>query len=257
MPENNQGLAPLIRSVLSNPSSEQAIQQEMLRLARENLYQPDVLVALIDALPRVKDTDIQRMLLDLLMAVDTSRFRDLEAFHNALMAAFRMEKEKRVRAILLERLADALHQDTRLTPFFFEILADPALNDQELAAATKAVSSIPSITEETAVMVLGRAQNAPAAIQEKAITLAESCPHWGVSLFEALRPYLDVKTDRVLRCRILERLAKSRSLTSDYFPILRDILRTETDNGMRSMALETLGSLKDWDGAVMAQLLWS
>ncbi len=257
MPENNKGLAPLIRSVLSNPYSEQAIQQEILRLARENLYQPDILVALIDTLPQVKDTDIQRMLLDLLMGVDTSRFQDLEAFHSALIAAFKTEKEKRVRAILLERLAEALHQDTRLAPFFFDILADPALNDQELAAVTKAVSGLPSISEETAVMVLGRAQNAPTTIQEKAITLAESCPHWGAALFEAIKPYLDVKTDRGLRCRILERLAKSRSLTADYFPILRNILHADTDNGMRSMAMETLGSLKDWDGQVMAQLLWS
>ncbi|HMK45344.1 MAG TPA: hypothetical protein VK436_01830 [Methanocella sp.] len=249
-------IAPLIRKVLSNPTSEQAIQLEMLRLATQNLHQPDVLVALVEVFPAVRDTEIRRCLQDILTNLDTSRFSDLEAFHNALITAFRQEKERRVRAILLERLSKALHQDTRLAPFFIEVLADPALDDQELAAATGAISNLPSVSEDVAVKALERAQSAPAVIQEKALTIAESCPRWGKAVATALVPYLSVKTDPELRWRILTRLVKARSGEAECVPVLKDILHNDPDVEMRRMALELLGYLSGRDGRISPHILW-
>ena len=250
-------VAQLVKDVLSNPSSEQAIQNEMLSLATRNLHEPDVIIALVDAFPVIRDTEIRHRVQEILATVDTSRFADLEAFHNSLIAAFRQEKEHVARARLLDRLSEGLHQDTRLAPFFIEVLADPALNDEELAAATGALAGLPSVKEDVAVQVLARAQSAPAFVQELAITIAESCPRWGSPLTSALVPYLGVKTGSALRLRILSRLVKSRSSYTEFVPVLRDILRTDTDRSMRMMALELIGHLSGRDTRVLPQILWT
>jgi hypothetical protein len=249
--------AELIRTVLSNPASEQAIQNEMLVLAEQNLHQPDVLDMLVEVFPVVRDTGIRHRLQEILTTVDTSRYSNLDAFHNALITVFRQEKEHKARVLLLGRLSLALHQDTRLAPFFIEVLTDPALNDQELAATTGALTSLPSVTEDIAVTVLARAQSAPVFVQVMALSIAENCPRWGESLARALVPYLNVKIDPGLRRRILSRLVKSRSGTTEYIPLLKSILRTDTDRTMREMALELLGSLSGRDTRILPQILWT
>jgi hypothetical protein len=250
-------IAELIRTVLPDPAAEQVVKEEMLNLAAQNLHQPGVINALADSLPLVKDTGIKKRLLGIFITVDTSRFSDLDSFHDALIAAFRQEKEHDTRALLLDRLSQALHQDARLAPFFIEVLSDPALNDKELAAATGALNGLPSVTEDVAVTVMARAQSAPVFVQDKALAIAERCPRWGRSLKSALVPYLNVKTDRALRRRVLERLIRNRSGTAEYVPALCTILRTDTDAGMRMMSLELLGYLVFRDGRVLPQILWT
>jgi len=248
-------LAQLIRSVLGDPRSEQVVQEEMLALAEKNLHQPGVLPALVEVFPRVRDTGIRHRLQDILVSVDTSRITDLSGFHDSLIAAFRQEKEREARALLLDRLGSALHQDTRLAPFFIEILAGPALSDDELAAATRALAGLPSVPEETAVLVMARAVNAPSPVQERALAIAEGCPRWGEPLARAMIPFLGPGIDPSLRLRILARLEKASPKTPEIVPVLAAMLRTDPDAGIRGMALELLGNLAGQDAGVLPAVL--
>ena len=120
-----------------------------------------------------------------------------------------------MRTALMNRLAEGIHQDERLAGFFLGILGEKILNDQERQAAVGAVAGLASISEETAVLALERCRGGDAAIQATAVSVAERCADWGDALVKALAPYLDVKRERSLRLRILERLAKARKLTPD------------------------------------------
>jgi hypothetical protein len=229
----------------------------MIALAARNLHQPEVLTALVEALPRIQDSEARRSLLAMLLRIDTSRFENLASFHTALLEVFNLEKERRTRAALLERLAEAVHQDERMVPLFLETLAQPTLSDQEKAAVMAALSRLPAVSPEIAALTLQRARTASAAIQETAIAVAERCVRWNDALIGELRPYLGPNIDRRLRLRILRRLVGAKSLSIDFFPSLRDILRQDPDPEARSAALEMVQHLKDWDENAGLQLLWT
>lgn len=257
MPENLQGIAELVRSVLAQPNSESAIQKQMIQLARQNLHEPEMLSVLVTSLAKIRDTETQHLLLDVLMQLDTSRFRDLAGFYSALIEFFREEKERRVRAALLERVGRALQQDSRLAPFFIELIAQPDLNDEELRVATKALATLPSISEETAVLVLKQAEHAAMPVQERALALTEGCQNWGEAVLQAVRPYLNTQVDRGLRLRVLDHLRSARVLSADYAPLLTDILRNDPAAEMRKRALTLMVTLKDWSAPLLAQLFWT
>jgi hypothetical protein len=216
-----------------------------------------VLTALVEALPQIQDSEARRSLLALLLRVDTSRFENLAGFHTALLEVLSLEKERRTRAVIVERLAEAIHQDERMVPLFLDTLAQPTLNDEEKAAAMAALSRLPAVSSEIATLALQRARTASAALQEAAVAVAERCTHWDDALVTELRPYLGPNVDRRLRVRILRRLAEARLLSADFFPALREILRRDPDPEARSAALELLQHLKDWDENAGLQLLWT
>jgi len=249
--------AKLIRSVLGSPDSELAMRRQVIELASQNLHQPDVVVALVEALPAARDRETRDALLGLLMGLDTSRFPDLGALHDALLAAFRREPERAVRAALLDRLAAGLRQDERLAAFLVEVLAEPALSDDERRAATEAVSALPTVTEATAALALARCATAPADVQALALSIAERCPTWGVPIVNALAPYFDAKTDPATRLRMLHRLAEAKALSQGHLPILRQVLRNDPDSGARAAALDLLRSIRIWSADLHEQLLWT
>jgi len=250
-------LPALLRSVLGSPQSEQVIKHQMLDLARKNLHIPEVVAVLLESLPKTRDKETRDALLGLIGSIETSRFASLEALHDAFLEVFRNEKERSVRTALMARLREGIHQDERLAGFFLGILAEPVLNDEERRAAVAAVAGLASVTEKTAITALESCRNGDASIQETAVALAERCPTWGEGLVAALQPYLDIKRDRSLRLRVLNRLAGAKALTPAYLPLLRQTLRNDPDEGARGAALETLRSIKPWDGGVLELLLWT
>jgi hypothetical protein len=229
----------------------------MLGLAAQNLHQPDVLTALIEVLPEVQDVDTRRQLLSLLMDTDGSRFPSLDALYSALVAALQAERERSIRAAILRRLGDGLHQDERLVPLFVEMLAHGGLADEETAAVTETVSSLASVSEAVAVSALQQAGHAPAGVQALALTIAEACPHWGDAIARELPLYLEPRVERGLRLRVLRRLAEARSLSAAYLPVLTGILRRDPDAETRAAALEELLRLQTWEEAATLQLLWT
>ena len=206
----NNGLPDLIRNVLSNPSSEQAMQSQMIDLARRNLHVPEVLAVYSwDPLPAIRDTAVQHQLLDILMNLDTARFENLDKLHEALKAIFQQEKERSVRAALISRFAAAVHQDERLHSFLARCMAStPVMSDEERGAVQAAIARLPTIAQATAIAALERARQAPSTIQTMAVTIAEGYPEWGESMAAALAPYLEPRVQRELRLRILTRLAR-------------------------------------------------
>jgi len=242
---------------LANPYAEEAIREQMIALAAQNLHQPEVLAALVEALPQIQDAETRSHLLALLLGIDTSRFQSPETFHTTLLALLTQEKTRRTRAAILARLAAALHQDDRLVPLFLNTLSQPTLSDEEKATVMRAVAGLPAISTEIAVLALQRARSAPTAVQEMALAAAEACPHWGDALVAELQPYLDIYRDRRLRLRILQRLATARLLTAGFLPVLSEILRKDPDAEARSASLELVRYLKDWDENATLQLLWT
>jgi hypothetical protein len=250
-------VAGLVRRVLGSPTSELVMRRQILELARTNLHQPDVTAALLDSLPSVRDKETREALLSLLMTLDTSRFDRVDVLHDSLIRVFREEKERATRAELIARLADGLHQDTRLAAFFVEVLAEPSLSDQERASITFAVAALPSIDEATAATALDAARRSSTAVQAGALTIAERCPTWTDRVLAALEPYLDVRFDRAIRLRILRRLAEAKSLTPAHFTILRQTLRGDPDADARAIALDMLRSIRPWGEELFEQLLWT
>ncbi len=252
-----QNVAMLVRSVLGSPQSELAMRRQVVELARQNLHEPDVLPALIEALPKVKDQETRVVLLAMLAEMDTSRFKDIEALYGAFLAVLAEEKERAVRATLIQRLAEGLHQDSRVAPMLLDALREKSLSDEERRAVTHAVASLPSIDEATAAAALQRCATAPADVQAVALSLAERCATWGAPVLKALAPYLDVKFDRAIRLRILRKLGEAKALTLEHLPLLRNVLRTDPDADARRAALDTIRQIKPWSEAVLDQLLWT
>ncbi len=229
----------------------------MIALAGRNLHQAEVLTALVEALPHMQDSEARRDLLALLLRIDPARFEDLTGFHTALLEALNLEKTRTTRTAILARLAEAVHQDERMIPLFLDMLSQPTLNDEEKAAVIEALARLPAVSPEVAALALQRARAASTAVQETALAVAERCVHWDDALIAEVRPYLGIRIDRRLRLRILRRLAEARSLSADFFPSLREILRKDPDPEARSAALELLRYLKDWDENAGMQLLWT
>jgi hypothetical protein len=250
-------LPGLIRKVLGSPHSEQAIKAQIIQLAGENLHILEVTTALLEVLPLTKDKETKDRLVRFLSGLDTSRFTDLPALFDALLTVFREEKDREVRTVLLTRLKDSLHQDGRLVSFFMELSTKDGLSEPERAAIQDALATLPAITEEVALAALDQNKNAPARLQEQALSMAERYPVWGSNMAAALQPYLDVKNERSIRWRILDRLAEAKQLDAQYTPLLITILRTDNDNGSRLRALKVLSLIRPWNEEVMVLLLWS
>ncbi len=250
-------LPGLLRSVLQSPRSEAAVKSQLLGLAAENLHVPEVVSVLLESLPAVKDRETRDALLGLLGRLETSRFESVAALHDAFLGVLRGEKDRQLRAALLSRLQEGLHQDPRLAGIFLSILSEPILNDAERRAAAAAVASLPSVDEATVVEALGRGRQAAADVQETIVGLAERLPSWSEKVVQALRPWLDVKVDRALRLRILNKLAAAKALSNAYVPLLGDLLRQDPDAGARGAALDLVARIRPWDEEVLALLLWT
>jgi len=144
-----------------------------------------------------------------------------------------------------------------LAPFFISLSADPGLSEQEKLVIQDAISTLPAITEEVALASLLSNVNAPTALQIQAVELAEQCPVWTDKIIAGLQPYLDVKNDRGIRFRILNKLSEARLLTPAYTPVLIHTLKTDNDAYARDRALVALSRIKPWSAEVVAQLFWS
>ncbi|MGA3221313.1 MAG: hypothetical protein ABSE77_19945, partial [Acidimicrobiales bacterium] len=240
-------MAALVRQALTGPHSEQVIRDQMLALAMQNLHQPGMLAMLVDVLPDVADSATRRHLTGVLCQVDGSRFSDLRAFYSALVGALEREDERATRTVVLGRLAAGLHQDARLAPLFITLLSRQGLSDEEEAVVMGAISSLPSVAEDVAGEALRQARHSPAAIQALAMSIAESCPHWGDGLLVDVGDYLDPQVDLGLRLRVLRRLAEARLLTPGYLPTLGAMLQNEPESSARAAALELLVRLQSWD----------
>ncbi len=261
MPENTQsaeaGLPNLLRKVLQSPHSELAIKNQMLTLAMQNLHIPEVTTALLEALPVTKDKETRDRLLQIISSLNTSRFPNLEPLYTALINIFREEKDRSVRTMLLERLRNGLHQDSRLAPFFLEVMGKELLSEPERILANEAISKLPAITEETALLALQRCVNAPSVIQQLAFSIAKSSPTWGEKIVDGLFPYLDVKVERDIRFGILEKLAEAKTLTASYIPLLSTVLRNDPEVEARRNALDLFKKIKPWNALIVEQLLWT
>ena len=253
----SENVAKLVRSVLGAPHSELAMKRQVIELARNNLHEAGVTGALLESLPAVRDKETRDALLDLLMSLDTSRFERIDALHDAFIDVLKEEKERAARSAIISRLAGGLHQDERLAALLLGILAEPVLNEEERAAVTQAIATLPSISEPTAVAALERCVSAPAHLQAQALAIAERCPTWGEAVAKALAPYLDVRVDRALRLRLLNRMAQAKMLTPAHFPALRQTLRNDPDAEARGVALDLLRSIKPWGAELFEQLLWT
>lgn len=247
----------LVRKTLGSKYAEQAVKQQVLGLARQNLHQPDVLAAMIEVLPMVKDKETRDLLVGHLANLDTARFPSIDVLHNALVNIFKVEKERAMRTALLDRLAAGVHQDLRLIPFFIEVMVQPILSDDERATATDALADLAAIPEEVAILALRSAAAGPSWVKETALRVAEGVVTWKQGLLEAVLPYLDVKIERDLRLRILHRLVKDKQDSKVYFSALEAILKTDTDWGMRLETLEVLALMSKSDPDVMRQLDWT
>lgn len=250
-------IAKLVRSVLSSATSELVMKRQSLELAKKNLHLPDVLIALLDALPVVQDTETRNELLALLMNLNTSRFENLESLHQAFLNILKQEKDRTVRVAIIERLTQGIRQDERLGPFLVELFSEEFLNEQERTALIQAVSSLPAISQELAYIALERSKNAPTFIQAHALDIAERHPQWNASMVNAIMPYLQVKTDQALRLRVLRKLTEAKKLTLEFLPLLKQVLRNDPSVEMRQQALFILSYLKPWNEEVLEQLLWT
>jgi hypothetical protein len=250
-------VARLVRSVLGSPTSELVLRRQVIDLARANLHQAAVTAALLEALPLVGDTETRDALLGLLMSLDTSRLETVDALHDALIRGFHEERSRSTRAALIARLAGGLHQDPRLATFLVELLGEPSLGDEERAAVTAAVAALPTVDEATAMTALEQAQGSATAVQRAALAIAERCPSWTPAVVEALAPYLDVRSDRLVRLRILRGLVEARALDPTHLALLQQILRHDPDADARALALDLLRSIRPWTEELFAQLLWT
>jgi hypothetical protein len=249
-------IAGLVRKTLGSKYAEAAVKQQVLTLARENLHQPDVVAAMIEVLPQVKDKTTRDLLVSHLATLDTSRFASIDAFHAALVALFKVEKERAMRSALLGRLAEGLHQDLRLVPFFVDLLTQP-LSEEERGVVNEALGSLVKIPWEIAAHALRTAVGAGAEVQSTAVAIAEGVVTWEKPLLEAVLPYLDVRVDREIRLRILKRLVKEKIDAKLFFSALAAILRTDNSREMRLEALEVLALMSRSDPDVSAQLDWT
>ncbi|MFL5747701.1 MAG: hypothetical protein ACJ751_23695 [Niastella sp.] len=254
--ENN-ALPGLIRKVLGSPHSEQVIKAQIIQLAAQNLHVPEVTTALLEVLPLTKDKETRDRLLGFLSSLNTSRFSDTTALFNALLDVYKQEQDRDVRNRLLQRLQESVHQDPRLAGFFIELSAQDSLSEPERMTVQQTLNSLPAISPETAQEVLAKNSNAPNILQLQAVQLAEKCPSWGPELVSALQPYLEVKTDRSIRFRILNKLAGARLLDASYSPLLIAVLRTDNDEQAREEALKAITRIKPWNEAIITQLYHS
>jgi hypothetical protein len=254
---DNNALPALIRKVLGSPHSEQVIKAQIIQLASQNLHVPEVTTALLEVLPLTKDKETRDRLLGFLSSLNTSRFSDTSALFNALLDVYKTEKDREVRLRLLNRLQDSVHQDTRLATFFIELSAQDSLSEPERIAVQETLNSLPNIGPEIALEALSRNVNAPDVLQMQAVLLAEKCPTWGPELVSALQPFLDVKTERGIRFRILNKLAGARLLDASYGPLLIHVLLTDNDEPTREEALKAIARIKPWNEDIITQLYHS
>jgi hypothetical protein len=254
--ENN-ALPGLIRKVLGSPHSEQVIKAQILQLAAQNLHVPEVTTALLEVVPLTKDKETRDQLLGFLSSLNTSRFNDTAALFNALLDVYKQEQDRDVRNRLLQRLQESVHQDSRLAGFFIELSAQVSLSEPERITVQETLNSLPTISPETALNVLAKNSNAPNMLQLQAVQLAEKCASWGPELVSALQPYLEVKTDRGIRFRILNKLAGARLLDASYGPLLIAVLRTDNDEQAREEALKAITRIKHWNEDIITQLYHS
>jgi hypothetical protein len=254
--ENN-ALPGLIRKVLGSPHSEQAIKAQIIQLAAQNLHVPDVTTALLEVLPLTKDKETRDRLLGFLSSLNTSRFSDTTALFNALLDVYKQEQNRDVRNRLLQRLQESVHQDSRLAGFFIELSAQDSLSEPERMTVQQTLNSLPDVSTETALAVLAKNSNAPNILQLQAVQLAEKCSSWGPELVSALQPYLDVKTDRSIRFRILNKLAGAHLLDASYSNLLIAVLRTDTDEQSREAALKAIARIKPRNEEIITQLYHS
>ncbi|MBC9934956.1 HEAT repeat domain-containing protein [Chitinophaga qingshengii] len=250
-------LPGLIRKVLGSPHSEQVIKAQIIQMASQNLHVPEVTTALLEVLPLTKDKETRDQLLRFLSALNTSRFADTAPLFQALLDVYKQEKDRDTRTALLYRLQDSIHQDPRLAVFFVELSGQETLSEQERIAVQDTLSSLPAISEEVALSALLKNVNAPTILQLQAVEIAEKCPSWSAQMVAGLQPYLDVKNDRGIRFRILQRLAAARLLEAAYADVLIPVLRTDNDVDARHEALTALSRIKPWNEAILLQLLWS
>jgi hypothetical protein len=250
----NTALPGLIRKVLGSPHSEQMIKAQIIQLAAQNLHVPEVTTALLEVLPLTKDKETRDRLLGFLTSLNTSRFRDTSALFNALLDVYKQEKDREVRIRLLQRLQDSIHQDPRLAGFFIELSAQESLSEPERIAVQQTLNSLPNISQQIALEALSKNVNAPDILQLQAVMLAEKCPDWGPELVSALQPYLDVKTERSIRFRILNKLAGARLLDPGYGSLLIAVLLTDNDEQTRQEALNAFTRIKPWNEDIITQL---
>lgn len=254
---DNNALPALIRKVLGSPHSEQAIKAQIIQLAAQNLHVPEVTTALLEVLPLTKDKETRDRLLSFLSSLNTSRFGDTAALFNALLDVYKQEQDREVRLGLLQRLQESIHHDSRLATFFIELSAQNNLSEPERIAVQETLNTLPTVSPEIALDALARNGNAPNILQQQAVLLAEKCPTWGPELLKALQPYLDVKTERSIRFRILNKLANARLLDASYGPLLIAILRTDNDEQARAAALTAITRIKPWNEDIITQLYHS
>lgn len=254
--ENN-ALPGLIRKVLGSQHSEQVIKAQIIQLASQNLHVPEVTTALLEVLPLTKDKETRDYLLGFLSSLNTSRFSDTTALFNALLDVYKQEQDRNVRNSLLQRLQESVHQDPRLAGFFIELSAQDSLSEPERITVQETLNSLPVVSPEIALAMLAKNSNAPNIMQLQAVQLAEKCPAWGPELVSALQPYLDVKTDRGIRFRILNKLAGARLLDASYSSLLIAVLRTDNDEEARLAALEAITRIKPWNEDIITQLYHS
>lgn len=240
MDKTQQSLPGLIRQVLGSLHAETVIKHQILQLAKNHLHDPEVLTALLQVLPDLKDKRLRDEVMFFLSSLNTSRFPEPRVLFDALLQFFRQEKERDTRVALLFRLQDSIHQDQQLVDFFIELSATPNLSEPEMVAIQDTLANLPLITEDMAAVALDKHRHSPTLLQSQALTLAEKCTRWGDKLFAAAQPYLDIKNDPDIRVRVMRRLADNKQMSDAQLITLAAALSSTGTNGIRYDLLELI-----------------
>lgn len=247
----------IVRKVLLSDTAEQEMKLQMIRVAVEQLSQDGMPEVLLDAFETESITAIRNQLLDLLIGLDVSRFKDPKKLYSAFLDALKQGGERRTREKTVARLCNFIHHDRRIIPSIFESLAYDALSENEQYEIISAFNRAPHIDPEIVLLTIEKVQYAPTFLQETAIELALNLPSWNSDIVSALQPYLRVGVDGGLKHKIYKKLREVKVLDQQQAPELIEILRHDPDVALRNTSLELLASIRPVTAEVIIQYFWS
>ena len=247
----------VVRQVLFSDTAEQEMKRQMILVAAEHLMQDAMPEILVEAFEKETVTAIRDQLLELLIRLDVSRFKDPEKLYSAFLSAIKRERSGERRKILIARVVKFLHHDPRILPLIIELLPNDTLSGQERLDLVMALNKVPRIDPEVVIVTLRKARYAPTAIQEVAVNLALRLPSWNADIVCGLYPYLDRVNDSTLRSRIIEKFKEVKILDGQNVSPLIDIARNEPDTALRRTCLEVLATIRPITAEIILQFFWS
>jgi len=244
----------IILKSLESKHTEQVIKLQMIELAQDNLYNKGIADALAKAFPLQDDLAVKQHLLDLLLAIDTSRLLKPKRFYKSLINVLATEKEQEIRTDILNKLASSINHSKHIMPFFAKLFTDKTLKDREFEIVLYAMSQATIVKPKTVIAVLQKAVKSTLDIQEMALDIAEKCPNWNNDIKQALKLYLTATSDKHIKSQIINRLQEAKLLDESFIPLLINIAATDQQEYVRSEALEILSKFTPLRHDIVMQL---